>query len=1412
MVGERWLLFALFAIVALANGAKRGPGGCKNCIKNQLGHHDQRLIASPINLLNPDRYEFFTLDDKGKVVKRIMTFKEIQSIVAGSDNSGFKLMENTNNNDRIVSSVVSNVRNVLNNELNLMHSQDSSSDHHNSAAELPISEMINDQDEASDGSSVEYTQDKSTEESPEVTTRRPTEQTTVRVKEQPTESTTKRWTSKTTTTRPTESTIKFETVRTTERTTIRPTISSTERTTEPSTMRSTESSTIRTTTEKVQPTTESPVRSTTEQPKVRLTTPASTTAKSTERTTIRSTVRPTTEQSTTQKTTVESVQKLSTERQSTTTTTVRPTETPILKQAERSTTTVKPTTEKLKITEASTVTTSTTTTTTTTTTTGRPTEKIIIKATNKPLPTSPAESSSTEKSSEQSGDYSTLRSEEATNGSSMEYSTEDSSEKSGYEQSSEATRYTEVKSSVGSTVGLKTPATIVQSSTVSVATKPTSSIVITTESGKVSTTVASKPSVSPSTPLPTKYEVVSSTTKAPPTPSPLGAFEALKDLVGMVLNTDSEEITTPSSSTLPNDLVAHYVTNQGSAGVEPEKKLTTSYAKPATLPEVTTVETIALEETIPTTTSVETDASTFEDSTGYGSEESGEVQQSTEVQLDRETTAIGTDVTYKPSQTESDFSGSATTVLDSSTIPSDAQHAIHKIIESLQSINDDSNASDESESEISEEEQSYPMDMAGLNYDTDAQSSINAIIQSLGQGSLVSGENSLLATTTEIVTTTEEVPSTVSRAPERKTTVAVVPITSTTPVTTTTSTTTTTTTTARTTSTAIPTTSKVVLKTSAPAIAVEKEPSSSGLNFNTNIMETIEKFLSKFANLPSDETYSMNLTKFNPLSNYPADLNMTDYVDRTATVASVLKFPQTRPLKPIISNEGEAEVEQREDPPNRPPQSLTTQSLLNETVASFMKLGEMLTMANGNNNNNNRINSGVEPQEGSQLELKTVVDEEETELLRFLSICGNLGTNVYDYLTGSSAGERSLEGRSLVYSPFATITTLSMLFLGTRGASAESINGVIGLDEMTSFNPHLFFKSIVDDLKPKPLRRSTIPGVEEQRGSFFSRTLLSDKTRGGLQRFFKARIQEIYSAVAETVDFQQKDTLLKHLSGDFPRDYVGTLKHLRSPLVSISRNRYRHDCNDATTYGVMNFKQSTASADSTITIPSVSFRSGFSTGFSNTLDATVLSLPGATSNVSVFFLKPSTPGGLTDLETHIRTQSVSAVLKLFPDETVRTAYAEVQLPYFTQTTMYNMSRSIQQLGLQNLFQPNVANFNGLQDSAVSNLHLSETVQTDSFALCASEAGTGRGAPPFRSFSTNLVRNPSVDQLLASASSDKLVRRNRRKILYRDRSAAGAPRAQESKLTFDTPFLYLVRHNPTGLVLYMGRFVGNNSDK
>jgi hypothetical protein len=75
-------------------------------------------VASPINLLTPDRYEFYTFDDSGQLIKRLMTMPEIQSIVAGGDGDGNMIYHSLSTKESLGSAtraedVLNSVKSVL---------------------------------------------------------------------------------------------------------------------------------------------------------------------------------------------------------------------------------------------------------------------------------------------------------------------------------------------------------------------------------------------------------------------------------------------------------------------------------------------------------------------------------------------------------------------------------------------------------------------------------------------------------------------------------------------------------------------------------------------------------------------------------------------------------------------------------------------------------------------------------------------------------------------------------------------------------------------------------------------------------------------------------------------------------------------------------------------------------------------------------------------------------------------------------------------------------------------------------------------------------------------------------------------------------------------------------------------------
>lgn len=79
-------------------------------------------VASPVSLLDPDRYEFYTFNDAGDLVKRLMTMNEIQSIVASGDSEHQVLAKTPTG----IVDQEANIRDIVNNVQKVLHTEMSS--------------------------------------------------------------------------------------------------------------------------------------------------------------------------------------------------------------------------------------------------------------------------------------------------------------------------------------------------------------------------------------------------------------------------------------------------------------------------------------------------------------------------------------------------------------------------------------------------------------------------------------------------------------------------------------------------------------------------------------------------------------------------------------------------------------------------------------------------------------------------------------------------------------------------------------------------------------------------------------------------------------------------------------------------------------------------------------------------------------------------------------------------------------------------------------------------------------------------------------------------------------------------------------------------------------------------------------
>lgn len=121
------------------------------------------------------------------------------------------------------------------------------------------------------------------------------------------------------------------------------------------------------------------------------------------------------------------------------------------------------------------------------------------------------------------------------------------------------------------------------------------------------------------------------------------------------------------------------------------------------------------------------------------------------------------------------------------------------------------------------------------------------------------------------------------------------------------------------------------------------------------------------------------------------------------------------------------------------------------------------------------------PVENLGLEATTV--NLDKDIKEFSELCNELAFSLWASVTHSGLSFV----RSLVISPFAVNSLLAMVFLGARGPTSGQMNDVLRLDDMVTFNPHLVFRNVTESL--------TLARNQGVATAAFVRELYSDKVR-----------------------------------------------------------------------------------------------------------------------------------------------------------------------------------------------------------------------------------------------------------------------------------------------------------------------------
>jgi len=375
----------------------------------------------------------------------------------------------------------------------------------------------------------------------------------------------------------------------------------------------------------------------------------------------------------------------------------------------------------------------------------------------------------------------------------------------------------------------------------------------------------------------------------------------------------------------------------------------------------------------------------------------------------------------------------------------------------------------------------------------------------------------------------------------------------------------------------------------------------------------------------------------------------------------------------------------------------------------------------------------------------------------------------------------SREG-NLFFSPASIETALAMTYAGARGDTAAQMAKTLHYDNDAA-KVSEFFTGLLKILSSPPevkladntwgkQWRAKQPATQAPYQLYLANALWGQQSYRFKPEFIDL-VQKKYAAGLNNLDFAADPEHARGIINDWVaaqtkdriKDLIpeGDIDHATRLVLTNAiyfKSKWAHEFSkDLTKDGPFQL-----AAAKSVDVPFMHQMGDF--GYAENEDIQLLEMPYIKDALSMVVLLPKKVDGLAALEKDLTAGKVNQWLKDMTGQTV-----EVTFPKFTFTSSFELEDSLAALGMTDAFDPRKADFSGM--TAAEHLYISAVIHKAFVAV-------------------------DEEQTEAAAATAVVM--------------AGAAPPVKAKVLFkaDHPFIFLIRHNATGEILFLGRLVDPNA--